>query len=121
MDRVRQQAAGFAALGILVGSMACATSGVDAAAERDLARSRAHFEMGIDHLGNGRNALALRELMAAEQFDPKNARIHYALAEAYQRKGKLEESEQHLRIVLELHPPYHQARLMLSNLPPCQS
>jgi Tfp pilus assembly protein PilF len=116
MDRVRQRAAGFAALGILLGSMACATSGSDQASERDLARARAHFEMGIDYLGTGQNALALRELMAAEQYDPKNARIHHALAEAYRRKGKLAESEKHLKIVLELHPPFHDARLMLSSL-----
>jgi len=94
----------------------CATSATKAQAELDTKKARSQFEIGIDHLNNGRVALALGQLLSAERLDPKNARIQYALAEAYTRKGKIEEAEQHLLRALELYPPYHDARLMLSNL-----
>jgi type IV pilus assembly protein PilF len=106
-------AIGLAALIPLTG---CATSASRAEAQLDLKKARSHLELGIDHLQNGRVALGLRDLLIAESLDPKNARIQYALAEAYTRKGRIEEAEQHLLRVLELYPPYHDARLMLSML-----
>ena len=94
----------------------CATASSRARDDLNLRKARSHFEIGADHLNNGRDAHGLREMLLAESFDPKNARIHMGLAEAYKRKGRIEQAELELRRVLELHPPYHDARLLLSNL-----
>jgi Tfp pilus assembly protein PilF len=106
-------AVGLAALLPLAG---CATSASKAKEELDGKKARSHLELGIDHLHNGRVALGLRDLLMAESFDPKNARIQFALAQAYTRKGRVDDAEKHLLRVLELYPPYHDARLMLSIL-----
>ncbi len=94
----------------------CATAASKARAKQNALKARSHFEIGADHLNNGRDADGLREMLRAETLDPRNARVHMGLAEAYKRKGRIEEAEKQLRRVLELHPPYHDARLMLSNL-----
>src|SRR5258706_4647967 len=99
----------FAATGL-----GCATFG--AASKQDVLRAASHVEVGGDHLANGRSALALREFLAAEQLDPKNARVHYALADAYLARGKRADAEQHARRAIELFPDYHDARLFLSAL-----
>jgi len=106
-------AIGLAALIPLTG---CATSASRAQAQLDTKKARSHLELGIDHLQNGRVALGLRDLLMAESFDPKNARIQFALAQAYTRKGRVDDAEKHLLRVIELYPPYHDARLMLSIL-----
>ncbi len=110
-------------MGIAVGllalggaSLGCATPASRARDDLELRKARAHFELGVDHLHGGRTALALRELMAGEVLDPKNARIHHALAEAFLRLGKLADAELHLNRVLEIHDKYHDARLMLSSI-----
>src|SRR5882724_3781280 len=96
-------------------ALGCAT--FDGGKAEDNARKAAsHIEVGGDHLANGRSALALREFLAAEQLDPKNARVHYALADAYLARGKNAESEKHARRALELFPDYHDARLFLTGL-----
>lgn len=79
-------------------------------------QANSHFELGVDHLENGRYANGLRELLVAETLQPKNPRIHAALAEAYLRKGKVVEAETHLLRALEIDPKYHDARLNLSGL-----
>ncbi len=111
-------AAALCAVGLvaLISLTGCATSASRAQARLDLKKARSHLDLGIDHLQNGRVALGLRDLLIAESLDPKNARIQFTLAEAYKRRGRIEEAEQHLLRVLELHPPYHDARLMLSML-----
>jgi Tfp pilus assembly protein PilF len=92
----------------------CATNKKDPELEQRLKQAKSHFEIGIDHLDNGRYALGLREFLTAENFDPKDAKIQVALAEAYMHKGKVEEAEAHLLRALEIYPPYHDARLSLS-------
>jgi type IV pilus assembly protein PilF len=82
----------------------------------DARKAASHIEVGSDHLANGRSALALREYLAAEKLDPKNARVHYALADAYLARGKRAEAEKHARRAIELFPDYHDARLFLTAL-----
>jgi type IV pilus assembly protein PilF len=82
----------------------------------DSRKAVSHVQVGSDHLANGRSALALREFLAAEKLDPKNAQVHYALADAYLARGKRVESERHARRSLELFPDYHDARLFLTAL-----
>jgi type IV pilus assembly protein PilF len=98
-------------------AMGCVTSGQqDRAAEEKLRlkKARSHLNLGVDYLRTDRVALAIRELLLAEEFDPKNARIQFAIGEAYLQRDKPAEAEQHYLRVLELAPDYHDARLNLS-------
>ena len=99
-------------------ALGCATSGGERGRSRALAAKKAnsHFDLGVDHLENGRLAMALREFLNAERLEPDDPRIQYALGEAYLGKAKLAESEQHLLRALEFSPEYHDARLLLSTL-----
>jgi len=105
------------ALLVLLALPGCATTAADRSeAELRAKQANSHFELGVDHLENGRYANGLRELLVAETLQPKNPRIHAALAEAYMRKGKVVEAETHLVRALEIDPKYHDARLNLSGL-----
>jgi type IV pilus assembly protein PilF len=86
--------------------------------ERDTAarQAKAHLAIGADHLKNNRTALALREFLVAEKFDPRNAEVQNALGEGYFAQNKRAEAEAHYRRALELDPEYHDARLSLSVL-----
>ena len=79
-------------------------------------KSRTHYDMGSNHLAAGRTAVALREFLAAERITPDDPWIHHGLAEAYRRKGRLEDSERHLLRALELRTDFHEATLNLSAL-----
>ena len=79
-------------------------------------KADSHLATGIDHLSNGRSALALREFLAAEKLEPRNARVHYALSDAYLARGKREEAQKHLRRALDIYEDHHDARLSLSAL-----
>jgi Tfp pilus assembly protein PilF len=85
-------------------------------AQNRIKKANSHFEIGVDHMQNGRTANGLRELRIAVSLDPKNPRIRAALAEAYMRKGKVVEAEDELLEALEILPSYHDARLNLSAL-----
>jgi type IV pilus assembly protein PilF len=102
-------------LALLVG-MGCATSSHRAEEDLRLRRANSHFNLGLDYIRNNRLALALRELLFAEELDPDNPRIHQALADAYLMRGKPEEAEQHYLRTLDLDPTLHEARLNLSTL-----
>jgi Tfp pilus assembly protein PilF len=104
------------ALIALFAASGCATNGNDPELEHRLKQAKSRFEIGIDHLDNGRYALGLREFLAAESLDPQNARIQVALAEAYMHQGKAEEAEAHLLRALDIYPQFHDARLNLSAL-----
>jgi Tfp pilus assembly protein PilF len=100
---------------IATSGLGCATL-TGGAGALDARKAVSHVQVGSDHLANGRSALALREFLAAEKLDPKNAQVHYALADAYLARGKRVESEQHVRRALQLFPDYHDARLFLTAL-----
>ena len=100
---------------IAASGLGCATITGDATPQ-DARKAASHVQVGGDHLANGRSALALREFLAAEKLDTKNAQVHYALADAYLARGKRAESEKHARRALALFPDYHDARLFLTAL-----
>jgi type IV pilus assembly protein PilF len=115
--RLRLRLRCAAALLVLLALPGCANTAMDRQeAEHRKKRANSHFELGVDHLENGRYANALRELLVAETLQPTNPRIHAGLAEAYMRKGKVVEAEAHLLRSVELDPKYHDARLNLSGL-----
>ena len=94
----------------------CATAQKQAEERQRLRKANSHLDIGISYLESDRGALALREFLIAEKLDPRNARIQYALGEAYLAQGKLDECEIHLKRALELFPDYHDARLSLTAL-----
>jgi len=107
--------AGALALFAFLGA-GCATHG---AKQRDLQRHRkalAHFNLGADHLENGRTAQGLRELLIAESHDPLDPYIQYGLSRAYLASERDALAETHLLRALEVFPGYHDARLTLSGL-----
>lgn len=79
-------------------------------------QARARLDIGVDHLRNGREALALRDFMHAESLDPSSARIQLALGEGYLVSRRLERAEHHFRQALELDPREFDARMHLSAL-----
>jgi len=96
--------------------LGCASSGPQPDPERQARRAQAQMDIGIDHLRNGRSALALRDLLLAETLDPNSARIQLALGEGYLVLGRIEQSERHFRRALELDPREFEARMHLSAL-----
>jgi tetratricopeptide (TPR) repeat protein len=87
-----------------------------AASEEDVRRARSHHSMGVNHLQDGRVALAIRELRAADQLNPADGWIQLGLAEAYRQKGLLDDSERHLLKGLAYNPDFAELRLTLSAL-----
>jgi type IV pilus assembly protein PilF len=104
------------ALAAAVGSLGCATTAQREQRELSDRKARSHYDLGVDHVHNGRIALALRAFLAAEKLVPEDPRVQYAIAEAYMRQGRLVESEAHLRRAIELLPDFHDARLSLTAL-----
>jgi type IV pilus assembly protein PilF len=100
---------------LLAGTAGCATDPPQRGADNGK-KATARLDIGADHLKQGRPALALREFMAAEQLNPGDPRIHYALGEAYLAQGKMADSELHYRQAVEIDPKYHDAWLSLSAL-----
>lgn len=99
----------------IVASGGCASSSgpSEEQKERDL-RAKAHYDLGVDHLRQGRPALAIRDLLVASSARPGEPKLHHALAEAYRRRGLLEDARRELVRALELDPAHHAARLNLS-------
>lgn len=71
-------------------------------AEEQRQLAAATRDVGLDHLRNGRTAMAIRKIRAAIELDPADPGSHLGLGEAYRRKGMLEESEAELLLALEL-------------------
>jgi type IV pilus assembly protein PilF len=104
------------ALAIAVLASGCATGGRLAAEQADAKRARSHYDIGSDHVRNGRIELGLREFLAAASLAPRNAEYQHMVGMTYLRKEHYAEAEKHLRRALELAPDYHEARFNLSSL-----
>jgi type IV pilus biogenesis/stability protein PilW len=104
----------FGILFVVAAALACAsTPGPQNGPGQDK-KARAHYNAGISYMGEGKPAMAIRELRTALQSSPRDPWIHWGLAEAYRRKGRLDEAESHLLTALEIRPGFQQARLNLS-------
>jgi Tfp pilus assembly protein PilF len=102
----------------LLFALGCATGGPPppTAQEQAQKQAQARYNVAIDHLDNGRTPLALRELLAAEQLDPLDPMIQFAMAEAYRRTGRTELAIAHLERTMQLKPDFQAARLNLSGV-----
>ncbi len=101
---------------LLLLAVGCATSGPNKEEVQRTKEARSHLNLGIDYLRTNRVELGLREFQIAAGLDPRNARIQYAIGDAYLLKGKHAEAEMHYRRTIELAPEFHDARLNLSGL-----
>lgn len=104
-----------AAIALLLAT-GCATTQGDFEREERAKQAKSHFDLGLDHMNNGRFAAGLRDLLIAEHLDPDSPKIQVAVAEAYMHRGKSDEAEAHLLRAIELYPGYHDARLNLTGL-----
>jgi type IV pilus assembly protein PilF len=94
----------------------CATGRPSAEEQAAAKRARSHYDIGADHVRNGRIEMGLREFLAAASLSPLNAEYQHALGVTYVQKEHFAEAEKHLRRALELVPEYHDARFNLSTL-----
>jgi len=101
---------------VLFLGLGCATATHKEDEELRLRRANSHFNLGLDYIRNNRTALAIRELLFAEDLDPRNARVQHALADAYLMRGKPVEAEKHYLRALEIDPTLHEARMNLSSM-----
>ena len=93
----------LAALVVVVAGLAlagCASTSPEESKEAALAT--ATRDVGIDHLNQGRTAMAIRKLLEANEVVPDDPVTHLSLGEAYRRKGLLDRSEQELLLALSL-------------------
>lgn len=107
---------GFLVPLVMAAGLGCSTTpDLQAQFDQDK-KARAHYNAGIEQMRQGKSALAVRELLIALQISPEDPWIHWALAEAYRQKGRLDDAEHHLLTALEIRPDFQQARLNLSAL-----
>jgi Tfp pilus assembly protein PilF len=100
----------------LAGATGCATTPDPAATQAREGQARAHYQMALNHLREGRTGIAIRELQSAQELEPNDPWVPLSLAEAYRLKARNPEAEQHLKRALELRPDFHAARLNLGAL-----
>jgi len=105
---------GFGILLVVAVALACATTPDSQSGPKQDRKARAHYNAGISYMSEGNPAMAIRELRTALQQSPRDPWIHWALAEGYGRKGRLDDAESHLLTALEIRPGFQQARLNLS-------
>ncbi len=117
MNRFRHAATLATLVSLLAGS-GCATTGPAEVESQDQLRrqARAKYNLGIDQLSRGNNAMALRELLGAVELQPDDPWSHLAAAEAYRRMDRTEQAISHLERSLVLEPELQSARLNLSGV-----
>jgi Tfp pilus assembly protein PilF len=100
---------------VLFGS-ACASTPTGPSAEKLREQSAARRNLGIDHMVNGRTAMAVRELQHAELLFPDDAVTQMWLGEALRQRGYPEEAQVAMERSLALDPTSHETRLNYSVL-----
>ena len=65
-----------------------------------------HLNIASAYMGSGQYSLALKELMEAEKFTPKNSKVHYFLGISYYAKELQEKAMDEFKIALNLNPDY---------------
>ncbi|PYV62610.1 MAG: hypothetical protein DMG97_39955 [Acidobacteria bacterium] len=62
----------------------------------------AHYELGNLALKRGRTTEALEHLEQAEKLAPQSSQVHFALANAYRRLGRIDESSEEMALYEKL-------------------
>jgi len=97
-------------LGLLL-LAACASSNPEQVRRAEIRR-----DLGTLYLNKGEPEMAIREYRAAIEAYDRDAETHFALGEAYRRKGEFVAAEQHFLRALDLDPGKLDARLNLGVL-----
>jgi len=92
-----------AALLVALLALACVSPAPEVDSE-GVPLSGAIRNVGVDHLNQGRTAMAIRKLQESLDKNPDDPVTHLWLGEAYRRKGLVELAESHLLRSLELNP-----------------
>jgi Tfp pilus assembly protein PilF len=79
-------------------------------------QSRVHLDLGIAYIKSRQYTTALRELIAAENMNPKDAEIHYYMGLTYYGKGLNDEAAEEFRKALSLNPDYPEAHNYLGTV-----
>jgi Tfp pilus assembly protein PilF len=113
MDQVRQQHSFWVetragARWVLVAGLACLLTGIGCTTTtftvdglEPVSEAVAKRDLGVDYLGTGRTALAIRELSTSLSLDSSDPQTHLWLGEAYRRKGRVETAEKYLVEAIE--------------------
>lgn len=94
---------------LVIGLTGCISSGQKSNDAADL-----HLQIAMSHIKNGNYPLALKELLIAEEQDPKNARVQANLGLVYFLRERYDLSEKHYKKSLELDPAYTEAKNSLA-------
>lgn len=114
LGRLGRRAAGALGLVALLATGCASPSGPGEKKPDPKAQARTRYDLGVDHLRNGRPPLAIRELTAADRLDPNDPYIKHALGEAYRQRGLLPNAIAELERALVLKPDFQGAALSLS-------
>ena len=96
-------------------AVGCARPSLEEVADQER-RARARYKVAMEHLAQGRNAFAIRELRPVGELMPNDPWVDLSLAEALTRRGKNDEAEVHLKRALEIREGFQPALLNLSAL-----
>ncbi len=72
-------------------------------------KAKIHLRMGYQNLQQGDPTSALKELLQAENLNPKDPEVQFALGWAYSAKGRFLEALEHFRQALTLNPKLTEA------------
>ncbi|MGR3310146.1 MAG: tetratricopeptide repeat protein [Candidatus Brocadiales bacterium] len=72
--------------------------------------------MAYLNLAKRKLSKCIKQCNEAIEIDPKDARLHYILAEAYRRKGSVEDALKELEETLRINPSYPAAQLTLAQI-----
>lgn len=95
---------------VLCGIAGCATNGLKKE------RADAHLNVGIAYIKSEQYTPALKELLEAEKFNPKDPEIHYYLGISYHGKGLSKEATAEFKKVVDLKPDYSEAHNYLGTI-----
>jgi Tfp pilus assembly protein PilF len=98
----------IAALGALLALAGCSSTN-----DRESLLADSHRDLGGVKLAQGEPEAAIAEYRKSLALDPDEPETHLGLAEAYRRKGLLNDTERELREALRLDANHQEARLAL--------
>lgn len=102
--------------GVCLAAAGCVSHTVGETEPDQRQRAIAVRDLGIDHLANFRDAMAIRELRRSLTMYERDASTHHWLGEGYRRRGFLDKALHHMERSLELDGSAHDVRLDLSGL-----
>lgn len=100
----------FFCLILIIYLSSCSTS------SKDKEKANLLLERGISFSQNGNFASGLRDLLKAEEYDPKNPLIQNNLGLLYFEREHFDKAEKHLRNAIALEPKYSDARNNLARV-----